>query len=84
MNTTTAKAHIENSEESVVGHEPEGYITKAEVAKRLQKTIRTIENWQRDGILPYLKLGRSVLFRWSDVEAHLEAHFRVCRRRILK
>ncbi len=62
------------------GHEPEGYITKAEVAKRLKKTVRTVENWQRKGILPFIKAGRSVLFKWSDCEAHLQQYFRVCRR----
>ena len=61
--------------------EPEGYITKEEVAKRLKKTVRTVENWQARGILPFVKAGRSVLFKWTDVEAHLQANFRVCRRR---
>ena len=62
------------------GIEPEGYITKCEVARRLKKTERTIEHWQRKGILPFVKAGRSVLFKWSDVEAHLQQNFRVCRR----
>jgi excisionase family DNA binding protein len=54
------------------GNEPEGFITKEEVAKRLKKTVRTVENWQRKGILPFVKAERSVLFRWSDVVGHLE------------
>ncbi len=67
-------------EQSGNGSEPEGFITKEEVAKRLKKTVRTVENWQRKGILPFVKAERSVLFRWSDVVAHLEGNFRVCRR----
>jgi excisionase family DNA binding protein len=59
--------------------ESEGYITKAEVARRLKKTVRTIENWQRRGAIPFVKVGRSVLFKWADVEAHLHDNFRVCR-----
>lgn len=74
----------ENQKEPVNGHEPEGYITKEEVAKRLKKTVRTVENWMRKGILPFVKAGRSVLFKWADVEAHLHEHFRVCRRTITK
>ena len=62
------------------GAEPEGYITKEEVAKRLKKTVRTIENWQARGILPFVKAGRSVLFKWSDVEGHLQSNFRICRK----
>jgi excisionase family DNA binding protein len=54
---------------------PEGYITKEEVARRLAKTVRTVENWQRRGYLPFIKVGQSVLFRWSDVVAHLEMKF---------
>ena len=67
-----------------IEQEPEGYITKEEVAKRLKKTVRTVENWQRRGILPFVKAGRSVLFKWADVEAHLQEHFRVCRRTLSK
>lgn len=58
---------------------PEGYITKEEVARRLKKTVRTVENWQRRGILPFVKAGRSVLFKWSDIEAHLQQNFRCLR-----
>ena len=61
------------------GTEPEGYITKEEVAKRLKKTVRTIENWQARGIVPFVKAGRSVLFKWSDVEGHLQSNFRICK-----
>lgn len=60
--------------------QPEPYIDKVEVARRLRKQVRTIDNWMRDGKLPYFKIGRSVNFKWSDVEAYLAAHFRVCRR----
>ena len=30
--------------------QPEGYITKKEVARRVKKTVRTVEHWQRRGI----------------------------------
>ena len=55
------------------------FLTKEELAKRLKKTVRTIENWQRKGILPFVKAGHSVLFNWPDVKAHLQGHFRVIR-----
>jgi excisionase family DNA binding protein len=58
--------------------EQRGYITKQEVARRLKKTVRTIENWQRRGYIPFIKAGRSVLFDWDDVVTHLQKHFRVC------
>jgi excisionase family DNA binding protein len=69
QNTTAAQAA-----------QPEGFIEKPEVARRLNKTIRTVDNWMTRGILPYYKMGRSVSFRWSEVEAHLAQTCRVCRR----
>lgn len=62
------------------GVEPEEFINKAEVARRLRKKLRTIDNWMKRGILPYYKMGRSVSFKWSDVQTHLQSHYRVCRR----
>jgi excisionase family DNA binding protein len=58
----------------------EGFIGKTEVARRLNKTVRTVDNWMARGILPYYKLGRTVAFRWSDIEAHMQANYRVSSR----
>jgi excisionase family DNA binding protein len=69
-NTTTQSA-------GTPGLEPR--LTKKDVAKLLGKKIRTVDNWMKEGRLPYCKVGRSVLFKWSDVEKHLDSNFRVCR-----
>jgi hypothetical protein len=55
----------------------EEFITKEEVARRLKKTTRTVENWQRRGYIPFVKVQQSVLFRWSSVVAQLERKFGV-------
>ena len=57
----------------------EGFITKADVAQRLGKTLRTVDNWMNRGLLPYYKIGRSVCFRWSEVQSHLAQTTRVSR-----
>ena len=57
----------------------EEFINKAEVARRLKKRVRTVDNWMKRGILPYYKIGRSVAFKWSEVEAALAATCRVYR-----
>ncbi len=54
-------------------------LTKRELAERLKMTVRTVENWQRRGFLPYMKVGRMVLFHWPDVLEHLKSRFGVCR-----
>jgi excisionase family DNA binding protein len=57
------------------------FISKAEVAKRLGKTARTVEQWMQRGVIPYIKIGKgrraSVLFKWTDIEAHLKSNFGV-------
>jgi hypothetical protein len=44
----------------------EPFIGKREVARRLGKTVRTVDNWMRRGMLPYYKCNRTVAFRWSE------------------
>ena len=53
------------------------YIKKPEVAKRLGMTLRTVDFWTAKGIIPYYKVARSVLFKWDEVEEHLQ---NTCRR----
>lgn len=54
-------------------------LTKEELAPRLKVSVRTIEQWQHDGHLPYLKLGQVVLFYWPEVVKHLTTNFTVRR-----
>ena len=59
------------------GKKPDWFCNKKEVAFRLNKTVRTVENWMKRGILPYYKIGRSVEFIWSEVEERLQKTCRV-------
>jgi hypothetical protein len=63
--------------ETVSSQINEGFIDKIEVARRLKKTPRTIEVWAKRGIIPHLKIGRSVLYNWPDVLVHLNANFTI-------
>lgn len=58
---------------------PEIFIDKPEVARRVHKTERTIDHWMASGLIPFYKVGRSVLFKWSEIEAHLAKTCRVTR-----
>lgn len=51
-------------------------LDKRETARRLKKSPRTVDAWMKAKRLPYIKVGRSVLFRWSAVLEKLDA-FRV-------
>lgn len=59
--------------------EPEGYIDKRECAKRLGRTVRSVDTYMAAGIIPFYKWGRTVAFRWSEVVEHLKK-YRVCLR----
>ncbi len=58
----------------------EPFIGKREVARRLGKTVRTVDNWMRRGMLPYYKCNRTVTFRWSEVQRFMGEEFLVCGR----
>ena len=65
---------------AVAGQPFEPYIDKLEVGRRAQMRPRTIDDWMKRGLLPYYKVGRSVRFKWSEVETHFADNCRVCRR----
>jgi excisionase family DNA binding protein len=73
---TTNPSEDAQTATSAVAFEP--FINKPEVARRLAKRVRTIDNWMQQGLLPYYKIGRSVAFKWSEVEAQLRQVCRVC------
>jgi excisionase family DNA binding protein len=49
-------------------------IQKEEVAKRLNKSTKWVENYCKAGVIPFIKIGRSVFFNWEDVAESLEAN----------
>jgi excisionase family DNA binding protein len=59
----------------------EGLMTKQELAHYCGVTTRCIDNWMSKGLIPYLKISRTVRFRLSNVEAHLDAYCGMVRRR---
>jgi hypothetical protein len=63
----------------IPANDPGHFLVKGQVAERLQKTTRTIELWTRRGILPCMKIGRSVLYSWPDVETQLRERFTINR-----
>lgn len=58
----------------------EPFIDKHEVALRLGRTTRTVDNLMRRGFVPYYKVGFRVQFRWSEIQSHLAQTCRICRR----
>ncbi len=73
----SAVEQIDNAPQGANGPGYEGYIGKRECAKRLGRTVRSVDTYMALGIVPYYKLGRTVRFKWSEVDEHIKSHYRV-------
>lgn len=58
------------------GEGEDEFISKKELAARLQVAIRTVERWQHDELLPYFKVGTVILFNWPEVVERLKTDFK--------
>ena len=65
--------YFEKEEPQAVGVE-EVFTTKLETAKLLRRTPRTLEIWMRDGRIPFIKIGRTVLFERNAVLQAVRAY----------
>jgi hypothetical protein len=63
-----------NHDKQPVDRASDGLLVKRELAIRLRRSPRTVDLWMRQGKLPYLKIGKTVLFRWPDVLEKLSAY----------
>ena len=46
-------------------------LTQYQIAERLQKSVRTIQNWRASGQLPSTRIGNSILFHWGSCKKKL-------------
>jgi len=52
-------------------------LTKEQICHRLNISLRTLENWMQQKLVPYVKPTRTVRFIWADVEQALRENFGV-------
>lgn len=50
------------------------YISKSELARRMDVSTRTIEMWMQKRKVPFEKIGKTVRFNWRDVRNYLARH----------
>lgn len=60
------------SEPETAPNEQNEYLTKPEVARLLRVTERSVDNYMAIGVIPFLKLGRTVRFPRVMIQRHLE------------
>ena len=53
---------------------PEFFLTERELSPRIKKSVSWLQNarWRGDGP-PFRKIGRRVVYRWSEVESWIES-----------
>ena len=54
----------------------DGLLDKPELAAKLRISKRTVDVWMKKQRLPFIKIGKTVRFRWPDVLEKLQT-FRV-------
>ena len=52
-----------------------------EVCQLLKISKRTLQSYRDNGILPFSQVSGKIYFKASDIEEHLENHYRPTRRR---
>jgi excisionase family DNA binding protein len=65
MNATPPTTHQEPSASQAV------FITRIDVAQLASVSPRTVDRWVKGKKIPYIKIGRTLRFRWAAVEAAL-------------
>ena len=71
--TERLRAATDLQEHKIANKMIDPMLNKRELAARMRFSVRAVDNWMKRGLIPYLKIGRSVRFRWSEVERHLGA-----------
>ena len=55
----------------------EGWVGKKEVAEHLGISQRTLYNWMERRLIPYMRIGRSVRFKLSEVDEAINRQIRI-------
>jgi excisionase family DNA binding protein len=61
-------------ESATVDGASDGLLNKRSLAVKLGVSKRTVDVWMKKKRLPFIKLGKTVRFRWPDVLEKLNAH----------
>jgi len=55
----------------------EGWVGKKGVAEHFKISARTVDNWMKRGLLPYIRIGKNVRFKLSEAEEAINRCFKV-------
>ena len=53
----------------------EKFLTNKEVCRILNISVRTLQEWKSNGMIPYIHLKGKILYRQSDIDKMLESNY---------
>jgi excisionase family DNA binding protein len=54
-----------------------GWDTRRSLAEKLDVSLRTVDLWRQEGVIPYLKIGSLIRFDFRDVMSTLRERYAV-------
>jgi len=66
--------------ESIVKHykphlNGERFLSNHEVSKKLNVSLRTLQEWRDTGLIPFIQIKGKIIYRQSDIDKLLQKHF---------
>jgi excisionase family DNA binding protein len=55
----------------------ERWVNKKDVAQHFKISVRTVENWMKRGLLPYIRTGKNVRFKLSEADETVNRRIKV-------
>lgn len=80
MSTTTGNTGLDALADAIAdrvfarleARDAPAYLSAREVARRLSLSLRTVQDRASRGLLPSVRVGKRVMFRWADVQRAVE------------
>lgn len=66
--------------ESIVKHykshlNGECFLSNNEVSKKLNVSLRTLQEWRDIGLIPFIQIKGKIIYRQSDIDKLLQKHY---------
>ena len=66
--------------ESIVKHykphlNGERFLSNNEVSKKLNVSLRTLQEWRDTGLIPFIQIKGKIIYRQSDIDQLLQKHY---------
>ena len=66
--------------ESIVKHykshlNGECFLSNNEVSKKLNVSLRTLQEWRDTGLIPFIQIKGKIIYRQSDIDKLLQKHY---------